>query len=89
MCDRLKLNLGSFCHFMMNDWADPAREPGRNVPLLSRFGALKETDTSIVRARCPTSRHCYRRPISWPSLPADGGNVAQIHQGKPIISSNY
>jgi hypothetical protein len=24
MCDRLKLNLGSFCHLMMNDWTDPA-----------------------------------------------------------------
>jgi hypothetical protein len=23
MCDCLKLNLGSFCHLMMNDWADP------------------------------------------------------------------
>lgn len=22
MCDCLKLNLGSFCHLMMNDWAD-------------------------------------------------------------------
>jgi hypothetical protein len=24
MCDCLKLNLGSFCHLMMNDWADPS-----------------------------------------------------------------
>jgi len=23
VCDCLKLNLGSFCHLMMNDWADP------------------------------------------------------------------
>ena len=48
MWDCLKLNLGSFCHLMMNDWADPAREPGRNVPLLSRFGALKEADSRAM-----------------------------------------
>ena len=24
MYDCLKLNLGSFCHLMMNDWADPS-----------------------------------------------------------------
>jgi ParB-like nuclease domain len=38
MYDCLKLNLGSFCHLTMNDWADPAREPGRNVPALERRG---------------------------------------------------
>ena len=31
MCDCLKLNLGSFCHLMMNDWADPHANRERSV----------------------------------------------------------
>lgn len=84
MCDCLKLNLGSFCHLMMNDWAD--LDSGRRSLFWKVFGMMNRGCLLSFESLCDRARaHLSFAPALIGRDAIDGG-FDIVERADPIES---